>query len=140
MKGQTPVGKKRHLVYVQGPTAPVPDGDGGYTEGWGFLVPSTWYCSIEPATTRDLERVASGTVISTASHVIKGRYHPQITVSTRLVYRGVVYQATGVSDPELRHIETIVLAVELIGAIPAIDLNLSQLGLMQDGLAQEGFA
>lgn len=116
------------------------DGDGQFTTPWSFLTPSTWYCSIEPATARDLERVASGTVISTASHVLKGRYHPTITVSTRLVYRGVVYQVTGVSDPELRQIETIVLAVELVGAVPEVDLILAQAGLFQDGLVQEEFA
>lgn len=140
MKARTALGTHRHLVYVQGEGTPVPDGDGGYTTPWVYLTPSTWKCSIDPATARDLERVAAGTVISTATHIITGQYHPQITVSTRLVFRGRVFQVTGVANPEERNIRTICVAVELIGAVPVVDLAMVQVDLMQDGLAQEGFA
>jgi len=131
VKNQTTIGTHRHLVTVQGPGVPVPDGDGGYTTTWSNLVPPTWYCSIEPATARDLERVTAGTVISTATHVIKGRYHPQIDTSTRLVFETRVFQITGVSDPEERHIETICVAVELLGAVPVVDLTWTQSGFVQ---------
>lgn len=131
MKGQSAAGTHRHLVTVQGPSAPIPDGDGGFTEGWVNLVPPTWYCSIEPATARDLERVAAGTVIGTATHIITGRFHPQIELSTRLVYDGRVFQVTGVSNPEERKIRTIVTAVELLDAVPLVDTSFAQAGFTQ---------
>jgi len=131
MKSQTAVGTHRHLVTVQGPTAPVADGDGGSTVTWVNLVPPTWYCSIDPATARDLERVAAGSVISTASHIITGRYHPQITVATRIVFETRVFEVTGVSNPEEREIRTIVTAVELLGTTPAVDTSWVQEGFMQ---------
>jgi head-tail adaptor len=141
MRGRTAIGTHRHLVAVQNPSGnPVSDGDGGYTQPYAAATPATWRCSIEPATARDLERVAAGTIISTASHIVKGRYHPSITVATRLVFAGRVLAVTGVSDPEERHLETICICVELIGAVLLLDAYLAQVGLFQDGLVQEGFA
>ena len=52
-------GARRHLVTLQAPTTGV-DADGHYTQTWTDLVPPTWFVSIEPATTADLERVAAG--------------------------------------------------------------------------------
>ena len=131
MKGQSAVGTHRHLVTVQGSTAPVPDGDGGSTVEWVNLVPPTWYCSITPATERDLERVAAGTVISTSSHILAGRYHPQIGVDTRIVFEGRVFQVTGVANPEERKIRTVVTAVELLGTPVIVDTSWVQAGFMQ---------
>jgi len=131
MKGASAIGTHRHLVTCQGPGTPVADGDGGYTTGWSNLVPPTWRCSIEPATERDLERVAAGTVISTASHVLKGLYHPQLAVSSRLIFGTRVFQVTGVSDPEERHLRSHVLGIELIDAAPVVDDS-----WMEDGWAE----
>ena len=132
MKARTAIGTHRHLVTVQGAGTPVADGDGGFTTPWVNLAPATWYCSIEPATARDLERVAAGTVISTATHIVSGRYHPGITVSTRIVDdEGTVYEVTGVSDPERRHVMTICTAVQLIGAVPVVDDSWIQTGWTQ---------
>ena len=123
MKARTNVGTHRHVVTVQGQGTPVPDGDGGYTESWTNLVPATWRCSIVPATARDLERITAGTVIATATHIVSGRYHPQIAISTRLVFGTRLFSVTGVSDPEERHIETICTAVELLDAAPVVDTS-----------------
>jgi head-tail adaptor len=132
----TAIGTHRHKVLVQNPTgAPVPDGDGGYTQGFLNAVPATWYCSIVPATSRDLERVAVGTIIATASHVLIGRYHPSITVNTRLVFEGRVFQVTGVSNPEERRIETIAICVELIGQALVGDFAWTQPGWISEAPA-----
>jgi SPP1 family predicted phage head-tail adaptor len=108
------IGQRRHLVTVQAPGAPVADGDGGYTQTWAPLAPADWWVRIQPATAKDLERVAAGTVISTATHIVTGRYHPQITTATRIVEGARIFEVTGVSDPEERHIETICTCVELL--------------------------
>jgi head-tail adaptor len=141
MKGRTAIGTHRHRVLVQNPHgAPVADGDGAYTQAYLNAVPASWQCSIVPATARDLERVAAGTIIATASHVITGRYHPSITVATRLVFEGRVFQVTGASNPEERKIETIAICVELLGADLVGDFAWTQPGWISDPPAwvQEG--
>lgn len=108
------VGSYRHKVLLQEPGPAVPDGDGGFTQTWTNLTPAIWDCSIEPATARDLERVTSGTVLSTATHVLKGRHHPGITTQTRITFKTRVFEVSGVSNPEERDIETVVIAEELV--------------------------
>ena len=97
-----PVGDHRHLVSFQNPGTPEPDEDGGFTEGWTPTVPPTWYVSINPATARDLENVTAGTVISTATHIVRGRFHPEITTETRMLFQGRTFHVTNVSNIEER--------------------------------------
>lgn len=108
------VGDFRHLVLFQNPGAPVADGDGGFTQSWTDLVPGTWHVSIEPATARDLERVAAGTVLSTASHIVKGRYHSGVTTKTRMVFGGRTFSITGVANLEERSTHMELIAVEVV--------------------------
>jgi head-tail adaptor len=107
-------GEWRHVVTFQEPGTPVPDGDGGYTETWTDLVPATWMVSITPATTADLERVAAGTVISMASHLVRGDFHPGVTTKTRMVFGSQTFAITGVVNVDLRSIEMICGAVEVV--------------------------
>ena len=100
------VGALRHRVTLQTPGAPVPDGDGGYTETWttlGVRVPAT----VEPATARSLERIAANTVTSTASHLVTVRYLPGVTTKTRVTFHDGTtdrtFSVTGTHDPEERH-------------------------------------
>jgi head-tail adaptor len=78
------IGAYRQRVSVEGPEVPVPDGDGGYTEGWGPLDPADWDCAIAQASARDLERIGAGTVLSQATHLVKGNYHAGLTTKARL--------------------------------------------------------
>ncbi len=107
-------GDLRHRVLFQNPGPPVPDGDGGYTQTWTDLVPATWHVSIEPATAADLERIAAGTVLSTASHIVKGRHHPGVTTQTRMVFSGRTFSITGVANVEERGITMELVAVEVV--------------------------
>jgi SPP1 family predicted phage head-tail adaptor len=139
MKARTAIGTHRHQVIIQRPGTPAADGDGGYTSTWTDLgLP--WHVSILPATARDLERIAAGTVISTATHIITGRYRAEVTVATRLLFAGRLFQITGVSDPEERHIETICVCVELIGQALVDDFAWTEPGWISEAPAwvQEG--
>jgi head-tail adaptor len=107
-------GEYRHLVTFQSPGAPTPDGDGGWLTTWTDLTPATWHVSIEPATARDLERVASGTVLSTATHIVKGRNHPGVTLATRMLFSGRTFSITGVARPQERGITMELVAVEVV--------------------------
>jgi len=104
----------RHLVTPQNPGPNVPDGDGGYTNSWVDLVPPAWSCSIDPASARDLERVQAGTVLSTASYIVKGRYRSDITTKTRLLYNGRRFSVTGIGNPEERNISLELVCVEVV--------------------------
>jgi head-tail adaptor len=115
-----PIGQHRHPVTLSTPTAPVPDGDGGYTQTYTPLDPSPWWCAITPAprTARTAETTGSDTVTAHATHVITGRSHPGITSQTRLVWTdqaGRVHtaEALDVQDPTGTGAETVVLASEV---------------------------
>lgn len=108
------IGAARHLVTFQNPGAAVSDGDGGFMQAWADLSPATWFVSIEPATARDLERVAAGTVLSTASHIVKGRFHAGVTTKTRMVFDGRTFSITGKANLEERGIAMELLAVEVV--------------------------
>lgn len=108
------LGPLRHVVTLENPGTPIPDGDGGFTETWMALSPSTMQASIQPATDRVLERITSGTVESMATHVVTMRYHAGVTTKTRLTWEGRTFAVTGVRDPDLRHIQTIAICVERV--------------------------
>jgi len=111
---KTSIGDRPHLVLLQNPGPVIPDGDGDFTQTWTDLAPRSLYVSIEPATSKDLERVAAGTVMSTATQILKGPYHPQITTKTRVLFGARQFSVTGVASPEERHVETICTCVEIV--------------------------
>lgn len=107
-------GQKRHLItlFTDGPA--VPDGDGGFTQPPIPLDPASRYAEIKPATARDLERVAAGTVLSTASHVVTMDYHAGVNTKTRIGFGSRTFSVTGVSNPEERNIDTVCVCVEMV--------------------------
>lgn len=112
---QTAIGQTRHRVQFQAPVGPaVPDGDGGYTQAWADLSPASWFVSIEPITGRDLERLAVGTVISQATHLVRGRWHAGVTTATRMVFAGRLFSVTGVANRDERGIEMELIVVEVV--------------------------
>jgi len=108
------IGSYRHVVTVQDPTALMPDGEGGWTEGWADLDPAKWDVSIIRATARDLERVGAGTILTTATHVIEGRYREDVSLTTRLLFEGRVFAITGIDNVEERDITLRLIAEEQI--------------------------
>jgi head-tail adaptor len=115
---RTGVGKRPHRVLFQDPGPGVSDDDGGVTQTWFHLSPPRMNVEIKPATARDLERIAAGTVLSTASHIVTGPYHAGVSTQTRIVFGTRVFSVTGVANPEERRIESIYVCVELLGALP----------------------
>jgi head-tail adaptor len=111
---KTSVGARPHRVTLQNPGPAIDDGDGGFTQAWIDLVPPGWSCEIKPATAVDLERVAVGTVLSTNTYILTGPYHPQLATSSRALFNGRIFSVTGVADPDERHVETILVAVEIV--------------------------
>src|SRR5262245_50843944 len=107
-----PRGAYRHLVTLQGPGGTVPDGDGGWITTPTDLDPPTWWCAINPASVRDLERLTAGTAVTSASFIVTGDYHPGITTQTQITFEGRLLFVNGTVDPEERHITTIAFCEE----------------------------
>lgn len=108
------IGQYRHVVALDAPGTPIPDGDGGYTEGWSPLDPPVWDCAITAATARDLETLGAGTVLAQASHVVRGRYHGGITTETRLTFEGRTLNVIYVANRDERSIETHLICAEVV--------------------------
>ena len=110
----TSIGARPHWVLLQNPGTAVPDGDGGFMQTWAPLAPPGTYAQIKPATAKDLERVASGTVLSMASHVVTMPYHPQVTTKTQIVFGVRRFSVVGVASPDERNVETIAICAEVV--------------------------
>jgi SPP1 family predicted phage head-tail adaptor len=111
---RTSVANRPHRVILQNPGPPVRDSEGGFTETWTDLVPPTLTVEIKGATAVDLERLAAGTVIAQASHIVTGPYHPQVTTKSRLLFNGRVFNVVHVGNPEERNAETVLLCSEVV--------------------------
>jgi len=111
---KTSVANRPHRVTLQNPASAVPDGDGGFTQTWADLVPPAWTCSLEPATANELERIAAGTVLSLNTYIVKGPYRPDVTTKSRLLFNGRSFSVTSVADPEERHVELVLVGVEVV--------------------------
>ncbi len=120
------IGTRRHRVTLDEPTgAPVPDGDGGSTQDYAALVPARVWARLEPATAAKLERIASGTVLATATHILTLRFHPGVTTKTRitkgpraadgsLAPGSREFHVTGVATPEELEIDTVAICAEVV--------------------------
>ena len=108
-------GRRDKRVLLENPGGSVPDGEGGYVEGWVSLDPAEVFAHINPANARDLERAAAGTVIATASHMIEILYHPGVTVQTRITYGTRIFQVTSVRNPDEANRELVIVAEEIVG-------------------------
>lgn len=102
----------RHFVTVQNPSAPAPDGDGGFTQT--FTDAATAWAEIRPASARDLERVVGGTVMSEASHIARMRYHPAVTTKSQLLFGSRVFAVTGVQNVDERNVELVIACQEVV--------------------------
>jgi head-tail adaptor len=113
MSGLTiPTGERRHWADVWTPGAPVPDGDGGWATSWAKGL--DWAVAVRPSGADEATR--AGTSVGTATHVLTGLYHDGITLKSRLVVNGRVFEVSGLVSPEDLRIETVAYCTELIGA------------------------
>lgn len=110
----TPSGARRHTVHLTRPGTPVSDSDGSYTTAPVALVPATALAAILPATVAEMERVAAGTLVASASHLIRLPYHPQITTQTTVTFNGRFFEVVGVRNLEERNVELVLICVERV--------------------------
>lgn len=107
-------GDYRQLVTLVGPpVVTTPDGQGGWTQALTTLTPA-WYCAIRPASQRDLERVTSGTTITTATHVVEGDYRPDITTATQLLFNSRTLFVNDVKNVDERNVTLLLACSEVV--------------------------
>lgn len=106
------IGPLRHRITIQNPNAAAPDGDGGFTQTPTDV--ETVWADIGPANVLDVERVGGGTVLSSASHLVRMRYHPAITTRSQLRFGARVFNVTGVQNVEERNVELIIACQEVV--------------------------
>ncbi len=107
-------GDLRHSIVLENPGTPSSNGDGDFTVSYAALSPSPVQASIEPATARSLERMAAGSVIASATHLVSMRYHSGVTTKTRITFGSRTFNVAGVMNPEERNIWTVAMAVEVV--------------------------
>jgi SPP1 family predicted phage head-tail adaptor len=110
----TPIGQYRHLVSLVQPGTAPPDPDGGWGETWVPLTPPTWHCAIQAASARDLQRLSGGTISTTATHLVRGRYHPQLSAKARIQFGARVFDVQSVHDLDQRQIEVECICAEIV--------------------------
>lgn len=109
-----PAGERRHYVTFANPAEPAsPDGDGGYTQTFPALDPAGLYVQIATATARDQARHIAGTIASTATHVLRGPFHPGVTTLTRITFGTRTFNVVGVENLEERSIDMELLCAEV---------------------------
>ena len=108
-----PIGNYRHRIQVFNPGGYVPDGDGGYTSTYAPADPPEIDASVQAATARDLERATAGTVLTTATHLVRCRFHPAITTDTRLEFKGRTLEVQSVQNVDERDIALILICAEI---------------------------
>lgn len=69
----------------------VPDGDGGYTDGYVALPPPDW-ARVEPATSYNEELPIAGTTQAALTHKVTLRYRPDVTRESRVTFVDVAHR------------------------------------------------
>ena len=113
------IAHRHKRITLQAPGAAVPDGDGGYTQAPVPLNPPVTFGHVRPAGARDLERIAAGTVISQASHLVSLPFHPGVTTTTELHVEDFPnpdrrFAVITVLNPDERNAELELLCAEVV--------------------------
>jgi SPP1 family predicted phage head-tail adaptor len=109
----TLIAARQKRITFQNPGTLTPDGDGGYTQAFDDLSVGA-DAQVATATAQTLERLAAGTVLSMATHVVTLPYRPDLTTQTRVLMDGRVLNVLTVVDPDERHVETVLVCAEVV--------------------------
>lgn len=128
------IGVYRHRIGLSNPGAAIPDGYGGYTEGWTPLDPPQVDASIQSASATDLERLTGGTVLTTATHLVRTRFHPQITTATRITFGARTFDVQSAQNVDERDVALLLICVELKAPQPPDDATRRRAVVVGDGI------
>jgi hypothetical protein len=86
------IGAYRHHVTLEHPAV--------------VLEPPDWYCAIQSA--------AGQVIDGQAAYFVRGRFHPGITLETRVLFEGRKLQVQSVTDVDERHQDLVLMCVEVV--------------------------
>jgi SPP1 family predicted phage head-tail adaptor len=107
-----PAGRRQHPVTLENPGGSVPDGDGGFIEGWVLL--QTVWGSVAPASAADLRRVVAGTVTALLPYLMVVPYVPGVTTQTRVTFDGRTFAIQAVRNVDERNIQLEIVCEERV--------------------------
>ena len=87
------IGAYRHLVTLEDPNGP--------------MDPPVWDCSIQSSGLQVVDGLAA--------FVVRGRFHPAITIETQINFEGRTFQVQSVTDVDEKHVELVLNCVEVVG-------------------------
>jgi head-tail adaptor len=116
---QTTIADRQKRVALFTPGAPVPDGDGGYTQAETPLDPPALFAHVRAASARDLERLAGSTTLPTATHLVSLPFHAGVTTETVLKMENHpraprVLKVVFISNPDERSADLELICAEQI--------------------------
>lgn len=118
-----PSGQRRHLLTLETPGAMVPDGDGGYLEGWDPIA-EVWG-SLAPAAKADLETIIAGTVTALLPYLAVVPYVAGVTTDARLTFNGRTFAILAVRNVDERNIQLEIVCEERVSGGAAGSSTLS---------------
>jgi head-tail adaptor len=104
-------GERPHKLTIENPGGQVPDGEGGYTEGWETLVDTLWG-RLAPASKTDLEKVIAGTVTAVMPYLAVVPYVAGVTTRSRILYHGREFAILGWRNVDERNIRLEIVCEE----------------------------
>lgn len=97
------------------------DTDGGWTDVYSPLSPSTAWAKIDAATPHDLERRVANTISAQVSHLVTIRYHKGVNTNTRVTFTDPAGTHTlyvrGMRNVEQRNIDLEMACEEVISPV-----------------------
>ena len=106
------VGERGHKVLLENQGGSVPDGDGGFVEGWVEV--ATVWGRVSPASAADLRRVVAGTVTALLPYLVVVPYVPGVTTQTRITYHGRFFALQAVRNVDERNIRLEIICEERV--------------------------
>jgi SPP1 family predicted phage head-tail adaptor len=116
------VSERAHRVTLENPGAAVPDGDGGFTEGWDPI--GTLWGRVSPASEADLRQVVAGTVTALLPYLVVVPYIAGVTTQTRVTYHGRHFAVQAVRNVDERNIRLEIICEERVdGGAPGTSVQ-----------------
>lgn len=112
MSAPLPIGERAHRVVLENPGAAVPDGDGGFTEGWDVI--ANLWGRVSPASESDLRRVVAGTVTALLPYLVVVPYVPNVTTQTRVTYHGRYFAVQAVRNVDEQNVRLEIVCEERV--------------------------
>lgn len=104
-------GALRHRVTIQAQTA-AQDRYGENLPTWADV--ATVWASVSQLTERQISEAQARMTTTTATHEIRMRYRPGLSVTNRLVYAGRCFAINRIDDVDGRHRELTIIATEAV--------------------------